>query len=168
MSYNPPPSGYDQTNVPSNRNWSLDKPPNFRDRSERPTGVTVLAILNIIGVLLAILLLLLIALQPAPPPPQKVTIGSGDQSFTVEIPSAESLIAETNGVTACISVVEIVIGLALAIGLWRLKLWARIVSLVVCIWWYLNFVSQSKSGVNLRKYDWSGYISGRSLLFDPA
>jgi uncharacterized membrane protein (DUF2068 family) len=64
-------------------------------------------------------------LQPAAPPPEKRNFGTDEKPLIVDIPSAESMLTGTYNLLACVSVVEIAIGLVLGIGLWRLRPWAR-------------------------------------------
>lgn len=107
-----------------------DEARHHTDRIYRPTGVTVLAVLNFVGVGLSVLVLLVALVTPRPAP-QSVPASSGQGSpFTdmlqrIEEEQQASAQSAQIWILASTSAIEIPLGLITGIGLWRLRSWAR-------------------------------------------
>ena len=90
---------------------------------ERPTGVTILAILNFLGAGLYALLAVLFFL-----------IGAGGAASGVLDEMGGGAAAFLLGLGAAVGVILLIfaaIGLAIGIGMWKLRNWARIVTIVL-------------------------------------
>ncbi len=90
---------------------------------ERPTGVTVLAVLNFLGAGLYALLAVLFFL-----------IGAGGAASGVMDEMGGGAAAFLLGLGAAVGVILLIfaaIGLAIGIGMWKLRNWARIVTIVL-------------------------------------
>ncbi len=90
---------------------------------ERPTGVTILAILNFLGAGLYALLAVLFFL-----------IGAGGAASGMMSEMGGGAAAFLLGLGAAVGVILLIfaaIGLAIGIGLWKLRNWARIVTIVL-------------------------------------
>ncbi len=90
---------------------------------ERPTGVTVLAVLNFLGAGLYALLAVLFFL-----------IGAGGAASGVLDEMGGGAAAFLLGLGAAVGVILLIfaaIGLAIGIGMWKLRNWARIVTIVL-------------------------------------
>ncbi len=90
---------------------------------ERPTGVTVLAVLNFLGAGLYALLAVLFFL-----------IGAGGAASGMMSEMGGGAAAFLLGLGAAVGVILLIfsaIGLAIGIGLWKLRNWARIVTIVL-------------------------------------
>ena len=119
MSYNPPPTS------PLPPLWQpgdLPPLPPLPSGPERPTGVTVLAVLNFIGVALSLLLIVLALLSPAPAP-------DPDSDFLTRF-QQEARAGETTRAVAT-GIIGALVSLPMAVGLWRLRPWARVMAIVV-------------------------------------
>ena len=119
MSYNPPSTS------PLPPLWQpgdLPKLPPLPSSPERPTGVTVLAVLNFIGVVLSLLLIVLALLSPAAAP-------APDSDFLTRFQQEARASEATRAVAA--GVIGALVCLPMAIGLWRLRPWARAITIVV-------------------------------------
>ncbi|HEX8220777.1 MAG TPA: DUF2127 domain-containing protein [Chloroflexia bacterium] len=117
MSYKPPPTS------PLPPLWEpsdLPPLPPLPSQPERPTGVTVLAVLNFIGVALSLLLIVLALLSPTPNPDSDFLT-----RFQQEARASESTRAVATGVIGAL------VSLPMAVGLWRLRPWARVMAIVV-------------------------------------
>jgi hypothetical protein len=91
--------------------------------------VTVLAVLNFVGAGLSLLLILLALLSPAPEPVSSAFAGSGAEEFYRQFlqeaysrDRTSALISGIFGLLVC---------LPIAVGLWRLRTWARAMAIVV-------------------------------------
>lgn len=119
MSYNPPPTS------PLPPLWEpgdLPPLPPVPSQPERPTGVTVLSVLNFIGAGLSLLLILLALLSPAPAPGPEDSFLSQLQQEAHSREATSSIVSGILGLLVC---------LPIAIGLWRLRTWARAMTIVV-------------------------------------
>ncbi len=90
---------------------------------ERPTGVTILAILNFLGAGLYALLAVLFFL-----------IGAGGAASGMASEMEGGAAAFLLGLGAAVGVILLIfaaIGLAIGIGMWKLRNWARIVTIVL-------------------------------------
>ncbi len=90
---------------------------------ERPTGVTVLAVLNFLGAGLYALLAVLFFL-----------IGAGGAASGMMSEMGGGAAAFLLGLGAAVGVILLIfaaIGLAIGIGIWKLRNWARIVTIVL-------------------------------------
>ncbi len=90
---------------------------------ERPTGVTVLAVLNFLGAGLYALLAVLFFL-----------IGAGGAASGMMSEMGGGAAAFLLGLGAAVGVILLIfaaIGLAIGIGMWKLRNWARIVTIVL-------------------------------------
>jgi hypothetical protein len=102
-------------------------------KRDRPVGVTVLAVLDFVGVGLAALVLLIALLTPraAPEPdPTSLSLGApfNDMIQRIEEEQASAQAAQL-WILACSSAIEIPLGLVTGMGLWRLRSWARKLSM---------------------------------------
>lgn len=119
MSYNPPSAS------PLPSLWEpgdLPPLPPVPSQPERPTGVTVLAVLNFISAGLSLLLIALALLLPAP------EFGPDDSFLTQLRQEAHSREATSSIISG---ILGLLVCLPIAIGLWRLRTWARAVAIVL-------------------------------------
>jgi len=120
----PPPSE-------GNFRYGIHTPITARDTRVRPTGVTILAVLNFIGAGLQVLALLLLILVP-PQPLLPDGLGNDPTGFGSTLQRmAEEQLATQRMITGCVALFTIPLSLVTGIGLWRLKPWARKLALVL-------------------------------------
>lgn len=97
----------------------------------RPTGVTVLAVLNFIGAGLQVLALLLLILVP-PQPVFPEGLGNDPTGFgSILQRMEEEQLATQRMITGLVVLVTAPLSLLTGFGLWRLRPWARKLSLVL-------------------------------------
>jgi hypothetical protein len=111
--------------------YDLNTPLKTRYPRTRPTGVTILAVLNFIGAGLQLLALLLLIFVP---PPTVFTEGVGNDPTgfgTMLQRIQEEQLATQRMITGCVALFVAPLSLATGIGLWRLRPWARKLSLVL-------------------------------------
>jgi hypothetical protein len=107
----------------------VEKAPGKRDR---PLGVTVLAVLNFVGVALSALVLLIALLTPRPAPEPTPASSDPGAPFSDMIQRiAEEQASAQIWVLAVTSLVEIPLGLVMGIGLWKLRRWGRKLAMFV-------------------------------------
>lgn len=110
--------------------WNERGTPGDNYKPERPVGVTILAVLNFIGVTLVTLNLLAAILAPRAVPPASLSSSGAGQSISGIVQDALDRDAAANNFGAVLeALVGIPIGLVVGIGLWRLRSWGRKVAL---------------------------------------
>ncbi len=112
--------------------WGEERRLPPRRRRVRPTGVTVLAALNFVGVGFSMLLLLYVTLSPpiTPELPAAEQTALGDQSSPLDFSGLARGIQvrqeqDVRNLLACLAVIEIPFGIVVGVGLWQLRAWGR-------------------------------------------